>query len=71
MKVIICGAGQVGWQIARHLSEPGGSMSEHTVRVHVQRMAWKLRVAEAVDDAHMTAKAAVITAFAERRLRFV
>lgn len=57
-------------QIARRLAEPRGSMSEHTVRVHVQRMAWKLRVAEGIDEANMTAKAAVITAFAERRLHF-
>ncbi|HHL22823.1 MAG TPA: hypothetical protein ENJ52_15030, partial [Aliiroseovarius sp.] len=28
MKVIICGAGQVGWQIARHLS---GEKNEVTV----------------------------------------
>ena len=28
MKVIICGAGQVGWQIARHLS---GEMNDVTV----------------------------------------
>jgi DNA-binding NarL/FixJ family response regulator len=57
-------------QIARRLAEPGGTMSDHTVRVHVQRIAWKLRVSDAVDGQQMTAKAAVIAAFAERRLRF-
>lgn len=57
-------------QIARRLTAPGTTMSDHTVRVHVQRIAWKLRVSEAVDGIQMTAKAAIIAAFAERRLRF-
>lgn len=57
-------------QIARRLAEPGGSMSDHTVRVHVQRIAWKLRVSDGADGQAMTAKAAVIAAFAERRLQF-
>ncbi len=57
-------------QIARRLAEPGRSMSDNTVRVHVQRMAWKLRVGEDSGKDALTAKAAVITAFAEQRLRF-
>ncbi|MEM9754776.1 MAG: FAD-dependent oxidoreductase, partial [Pseudomonadota bacterium] len=27
MKLIICGAGQVGWQIARHLSREGNDVT--------------------------------------------
>lgn len=57
-------------QIARRLAEPGKSMSDHTVRVHVQRMAWKLRVVADVETDNLAAKAAVLTAFADRRLRF-
>lgn len=57
-------------QIARRLAGPGATMSDHTVRVHVQRIAWKLRVSETADGLPMTAKAAIIAAFAERRLRF-
>ena len=57
-------------QIARRLSEPGKSMSDHTVRVHVQRMAWKLRLVADAETDNLAAKAAVLTAFADRRLRF-
>ena len=57
-------------QIARRLSDPGKSMSDHTVRVHVQRMAWKLRVVADVDNDNLAAKAAVLSAFADRRMRF-
>jgi DNA-binding NarL/FixJ family response regulator len=57
-------------QIARRLAEPGKSMSDHTVRVHVQRMAWKLRVVADAETDNLAAKAAVLTAFADRRLRF-
>lgn len=57
-------------QIARRLAGPGATMSDHTVRVHVQRIAWKLRVSETAEGLPMTAKAAIIAAFAERRLRF-
>lgn len=57
-------------QIARRLAAPGSSMSEHTVRVHVQRIAWKLRVSDSDDGLQMTSKAAVIAAFAERRITF-
>lgn len=56
-------------QIARRLSTPGRSMSDNTVRVHVQRIAWKLRVADQIDGDQLTAKAAVLTAVAQRRLR--
>jgi DNA-binding NarL/FixJ family response regulator len=57
-------------QIARRLSGPERSLSDHTVRVHVQRIAWKLRVATDDDSDHLAAKAAVLSAFADRRLRF-
>lgn len=57
-------------QIARALAEPGHTMSDNTVRVHVQRMAWKLRVADDGQGNALPAKAAVLTAFAERKLRF-
>jgi DNA-binding NarL/FixJ family response regulator len=56
-------------QIARRLSGPGRPMSEHTVRVHVQRIAWKLRVADEAQAEGLPAKAAVLTAFADGRLR--
>jgi homoserine dehydrogenase len=32
MKVIICGAGQVGWQIARHLSGEKNDVPEEYLR---------------------------------------
>lgn len=57
-------------QIARRLAEPSRPMSDNTVRVHVQRIAWKLRVNDDVGNDGLAAKAAVITAFAERRLKF-
>jgi two-component system, NarL family, nitrate/nitrite response regulator NarL len=57
-------------QIARRLAEPGRDMSDNTVRVHVQRMAWKLRVTGESDGDSRAAKAAVITAVAEKRLQF-
>jgi DNA-binding NarL/FixJ family response regulator len=57
-------------QIARRLSDPGKSMSDHTVRVHVQRMAWKLRVVADVESDNLAAKAAVLSAFADKRMRF-
>lgn len=56
-------------QIARRLSGPGRPMSDSTVRVHVQRMAWKLRVADEAQAEGLPAKAAVLTAFADGRLR--
>lgn len=57
-------------QIARQLGlQDGRPMSDNTVRVHVQRMAWKLRLVDEADGA-LSAKAAVLTALAERRLRF-
>ena len=60
-------------QIAKRLGstdESGRGMSDHTVRVHVQRMAWKLRLADGVQSDGLSAKAAVLTAFAEQRLQF-
>jgi DNA-binding NarL/FixJ family response regulator len=57
-------------QIARRLGQADKPMSDNTVRVHVQRIAWKLRVADDSSSDGLAAKAAVITAFAERRLRF-
>lgn len=58
-------------QIAKSLAEPGRTMSDNTVRVHVQRMAWKLRVSDDGQTSNgLTAKAAVLTAFADRRLSF-
>lgn len=59
-------------QIARRLeqADPAHAISDHTVRVHVQRMAWKLRVADDAAGVGLSAKAAVVTAFAERKLRF-
>lgn len=57
-------------QIARRLSGPERPMSDHTVRVHVQRMAWKLRLTDDGASEALTAKAAVLTAFADRRMRF-
>jgi DNA-binding NarL/FixJ family response regulator len=57
-------------QIARRLAEPNRPMSDNTVRVHVQRIAWKLRVNDDVGNDGLAAKAAVITAFADRRLKF-
>lgn len=57
-------------QIARRLSTEGRSMSDNTVRVHVQRIAWKLRVNDDGSADNLAAKAAVMTAFAEQRMRF-
>ena len=59
-------------QIARRLEdrEPGRSMSDHTVRVHVQRIAWKLRLNDSSSGESLTARSAVVTAFAEQRLHF-
>jgi DNA-binding NarL/FixJ family response regulator len=57
-------------QIAKRLSEPGKPLSDHTVRVHVQRMAWKLRVTDDPEKDNLAAKAAVLTAFADKRLHF-
>jgi len=57
-------------QIARRLAEPGKTMSDNTVRVHVQRIAWKLRLTDDGDSDGLAAKSAVITAFADQRLRF-
>lgn len=58
-------------QIARRLSTDGRSMSDNTVRVHVQRIAWKLRVNDDSSGGdNLAAKAAVMTAFAEHRMRF-
>lgn len=58
-------------QIAKKLAgrTPGRSMSDHTVRVHVQRIAWKIRLAEGTHDDGLPAKAVVLTAIADRRLR--
>lgn len=59
-------------QIAKQLEqdEPGRVMSDNTVRVHVQRMAWKLKVAVEPHGEGLSAKAAVLTALADRKLRF-
>lgn len=57
-------------QIAKALAVPGHPMSDNTVRVHVQRMAWKLRVSDDGQSNGLTAKAAVLTAFAQRGIRF-
>ena len=57
-------------QIARRLSAPERPMADSTVRVHVQRIAWKLRVAADTAAADgRSAKAAVITALAAMRFR--
>jgi DNA-binding NarL/FixJ family response regulator len=58
-------------QIARRLeqAEPGKTMSEHTVRVHAQNAAWKLQVKYPGQLDNLTAKATIITAFADKRLR--
>ena len=37
MKIIICGAGQVGWQIARHLSGERGKRHARIARIDMQR----------------------------------
>lgn len=59
-------------QIARRLQQSSGGrpMSDNTVRVHVQRIAWKLRLTDAEQVEGLSAKSAVLTAFAARRLRF-
>lgn len=57
-------------QIAKRLAEPGQTMSDKTVRVHVQRMAWKLRVSDEVKCEGLPAKAAVLAVFADQRIRF-
>ena len=52
-------------EIARELAS-GQDMSDKTVRVHVQRMAWKLKAVDlALKD--LSAKSAVVTAFADER----
>ncbi len=56
-------------QIARRLSGPDKPMSDHTVRVHVQRMAWKLRLTDAGESDGLAAKGAVLAAFADQRMR--
>jgi DNA-binding NarL/FixJ family response regulator len=50
-------------QIARRLeaASPGGAMAENTVRVHVQRMAWKIRTTEGERADDIPAKAIVLT----------
>lgn len=56
-------------QIARRLGATDMPMSDHTVRAHVQRIAWKLRsVTGATDRSGFSAKAAVILAVAAQRL---
>ena len=55
-------------QIAKRLSEPGKPLSDHTVRVHVQRMAWKLRVTDDPEKDNLAAKAAVLTDSRKRAL---
>jgi DNA-binding NarL/FixJ family response regulator len=53
-------------EIARQLALPGQEMSDNTVRVHVQRMAWKLKAVDlALKD--LSAKSTVVTAFADER----
>lgn len=58
-------------QIARKLEQakPGGSMSPNTVRVHVQDMAWKVGAANPGRYEGLAAKATVLTAIADQRLR--
>jgi DNA-binding NarL/FixJ family response regulator len=53
-------------EIARKLARPSIDMSENTVRVHVQRMAWKLKAADEALKG-LTAKSTVLTAFADDR----
>ena len=57
-------------QIAKALTQPGHPMSDNTVRVHVQRMAWKLNPSASSQGSGLTAKAAVMTAFAQGQLAF-
>jgi DNA-binding NarL/FixJ family response regulator len=56
-------------EIARQLvrGEQAHVVSDHTVRAHVQRMAWKLRVRAPGFAEAMPAKAAVVTALATLR----
>jgi len=53
-------------EIARKLAVPGQEMSENTVRVHVQRMAWKLKASDQALKP-LSAKSSVVTAFADER----
>lgn len=57
-------------QIARRLEQmaPGSSMSDNTVRVHVQRIAWKLRLTDEKTNS-LSAKSAVITALSDPQVR--
>ena len=60
-------------QVARRLQQDESSdtsISDNTVRVHVQRMAWKVKSARGdAADEELSAKAAVLTAFARNRFR--
>jgi DNA-binding NarL/FixJ family response regulator len=58
-------------QIARKLeNEDGKPVAENTIRAHVQHIAWKLRVAPDGMGDSLSAKAAVLTAFAAKKLTF-
>ena len=59
-------------QVAKRLQSSGetnSTIAENTVRVHVQRMAWKVKSADATSDDELSAKAAVLTAFARKRFK--
>lgn len=60
-------------QIAEKLQSPSGErMSEHTARVHVQHMAWKVRSADDDENAgSLSARAVIMTAVARGRIVFV
>ena len=59
-------------QIARRLEkDEGHSVAENTIRAHVQHIAWKLKVSPDGIGESLSAKAAVLTAFAERKLSFL
>jgi DNA-binding NarL/FixJ family response regulator len=59
-------------QVAKRLQSGGETsttIAENTVRVHVQRMAWKVKSADGTGDDELSAKAAVLTAFSRKRFK--